>query len=191
VGWNGTVSKTVNAGNLWQTINVTGNDYSDVWFAEDGLNGFFNGGSYTTNGGYTIQTPPANSLSFFSRVSMVDPGYGWSCGNCGAIFRLGTEPSAVDDTSEPVPSSAGSILTHGENPFSLSTSICVELYRTTEVILALYDLSGRLVQNIYSGELASGSHSFDISGSSMPPGVYFAVLEGNGAAARTTLVKVR
>ena len=64
------------------------------------------------------------------------------------------------------------------NPFNPSTSINFEIFESSNVSLNVYDLSGRLVKNLLSGNLNSGAYSIEwngknINGISTAAGVYF------------------
>ena len=67
------------------------------------------------------------------------------------------------------------------NPFNPTTVIRAAIPQRTEVILAVYDVLGREVQNIYRGEKDAGYYVLswngkDNFGRDVPSGVYFARL---------------
>lgn len=62
------------------------------------------------------------------------------------------------------------------NPFNPSTRINFELNRSQKVSLMIFDVKGRLVSEIYDGELPKGDHSFSFDGSSLSGGMYYSVL---------------
>ena len=64
------------------------------------------------------------------------------------------------------------------NPFNPSTSINFEIFESSNVSLNVYDLSGRLVKNLLSGNINSGAYSIEWNGKntngiSAAAGVYF------------------
>ena len=64
------------------------------------------------------------------------------------------------------------------NPFNPSTSINFEIFESSHVSLNVYDLSGRLVKNLLSGNINSGAYSIEWNGKntngiSAAAGVYF------------------
>ena len=72
------------------------------------------------------------------------------------------------------------------NPFNLSVTIQVDNPVAQAVELAVYDLSGRWLDEIYAGRLAAGSHTFrwSAAGPDAAPlnsGVYFIRLAGEAA----------
>lgn len=78
----------------------------------------------------------------------------------------------------------------GPNPGSSQTSIRFALRSPGQVQLALYDVAGRLVRELFGGPLPAGDHSLTwdgrtADGHAAAPGVYFAHLstpEGKGTA---------
>jgi len=63
------------------------------------------------------------------------------------------------------------------NPFNTQTSIKVSIPSTGEFNAAIYDLGGRYIQTVYSGNLRAGQHSFIISAENMTSGLYFVQIE--------------
>ncbi len=63
------------------------------------------------------------------------------------------------------------------NPSTGSASLIVEITGTEQILLEVFDLSGRLVEVLHNGQLASGESTFGFSG---PPGVYTALLRHSG-----------
>ena len=68
------------------------------------------------------------------------------------------------------------------NPFNASTTIAYGLPQDCDLSLAIYDLKGRLVKDIYSGRQAAGYHSSQWTGTNnrgqnVASGLYFIVLQ--------------
>lgn len=57
------------------------------------------------------------------------------------------------------------LLPNYPNPFNPSTSIVVELAEESEMLLAVYDMLGRLVKQLASGVHSAGGHVFEWNGS--------------------------
>ena len=66
------------------------------------------------------------------------------------------------------------------NPFNPSTRIRVDISRTTDVRLEVYDVLGRRVATLFDGELEARQHEFVLDGSRLSSGVYLAVLQAGG-----------
>ncbi len=195
MGWNGTVTRTNNGGDFWETIAVTGNDYTDVWFADNGLDGYFAGrnalfGS-SSNGGYSVSHSEDDYIeNRLWSFSFIDAGYGWGCGTSGAIMRLGDNPSDIEEETTIFIDPSQIRLQVSSNPFTETSLISVTIFHLDMVILNLYDFSGRIIENIYRGELPTGEHSFLVGGESLPPGVYFLMLETEAATISHPIVKL-
>jgi photosystem II stability/assembly factor-like uncharacterized protein len=82
---------------------------------------------------------------------------------------------------------------HGNypNPFNASTTISFTLASGSDVELAVYDILGRKVTQLYDGQLNTGSHRIAWSADYMSSGLYFYRLSVNGRenAGRMTLLK--
>jgi len=68
-------------------------------------------------------------------------------------------------------------LTNYPNPFNSSTTLKYHLIKTDNIQLSVYDLNGRLVENLFSGRQSSGDYHFIWSGGNLPSGVYFLSLQ--------------
>jgi len=95
----------------------------------------------------------------------------------GTVNRFGPSevvvPEAVNELtlSDPYP-----------NPASSALTISYELATDGAVSLSVYDLSGRLVETLVSGEQTAGRHSIGWDSSTSATGVYLLRLEANGEA---------
>jgi hypothetical protein len=72
-----------------------------------------------------------------------------------------------------------------------SAAIDVELAEPGNVEVALYDLSGRRVDTIYSGYMAEGRNELSVRTGGLPSGVYLIQAAGEGGAAVRRLVVAR
>jgi hypothetical protein len=66
------------------------------------------------------------------------------------------------------------------NPFNPETSISYTLSHDSQVMLSVYDLSGRLVERLVNAEQYPGEFSVVWSANSLPSGMYIARLMVNG-----------
>ena len=75
------------------------------------------------------------------------------------------------------------------NPFNGNTTITFQLPAFGRVVLTLYDLLGREVQELVSREFPAGKHSILLNTSGLPSGVYlYRLVTGNEALARKMLL---
>jgi len=77
------------------------------------------------------------------------------------------------------------------NPFNPSTTISFNLLLSGFTTLKVYDIMGREVSELISGELNAGSHSVTFNGDNLASGIYYYRLEssGNVAVKKMLLVK--
>jgi len=59
------------------------------------------------------------------------------------------------------------------NPFNPVTTITLEVYVPGYYTINVYDLVGKKILTIYSGELQAGKHRFSFDGTDYPSGIYF------------------
>ena len=63
------------------------------------------------------------------------------------------------------------------NPFNHETAVDFKLSETAQLTLSIYDIDGRLVQNLISGTLQPGYHSVEWKAFDQPTGIYFIKIE--------------
>lgn len=96
-----------------------------------------------------------------------------------------TDPAAViEDEVTPFEFGIASVY---PNPFNPTTTVNFGLDITTDVNLAVYDLSGRTMTTLINGQVAAGLHSATINAQNWPSGVYVVRLADN---TRVNLTKV-
>lgn len=67
-------------------------------------------------------------------------------------------------------------LTAVPNPFQGTTTLSFQLEEQAEIDLVIFDLNGRKVQQLATGNREQGTHQFDWNAAGVPPGVYLARL---------------
>jgi hypothetical protein len=58
------------------------------------------------------------------------------------------------------------------NPFNLTTNIKIELPEKTNLELFVYDLKGKIVKEIYKGQLNAGIYIYDFDATNLSSGIY-------------------
>ena len=191
VGWNGTIVRTLDANN-WQTVAVTGKDYQDVWFDSNGLDGYFTGLQFgeTSDGGYTV-THSTNGLETLVRwISFIDINHGWGCGYFARILCFEESSTGISEFGHSVPSIPGTGIISSPNPFTTCSTVSFTLPAECHITLDLYDLTGRKVQNLHTGNLAGGEQSFILNGADLPPGMYYLRLNAGGITETRSLIRI-
>ncbi len=101
-----------------------------------------------------------------------------------------TDPNFTEDDTANLPDDFSIVSVH-PNPFNAATSIRYSLPQATNVKLSLIDYTGRTVLTITQGRQLAGNHAIGIDGSTLPTGVYVALLESGNAVRYTKLVCVK
>ena len=165
-------------------------------------------------GDYTIDVTASGSSAAVASFAAPLTGLG---GGAGIVFASGFLSPAVNDSafslilttpsgySIELPSTSTALSTIVENtiqpktfalnqnypnPFNPTTSISFDIYDVSNISLNIYDLNGRLVKNLMSGNLNQGRYSIDWNGkntvgSAVAGGVYFYSITSNN----NTIVK--
>ncbi len=77
------------------------------------------------------------------------------------------------------------------NPFNPSTTIQFELASAGETELAVYDISGRMVQSLLAEPLEAGPHAVTFEAQHLPSGTYYARLQNSGVSQIHKLLLVK
>jgi hypothetical protein len=77
------------------------------------------------------------------------------------------------------------------NPFNPVTKIRFDIPKAMNASLKIYDILGREVSVVVNDFLIPGTYAFDFDGSSLPSGVYFYVLNGEGFYESKKMVLVK
>lgn len=90
----------------------------------------------------------------------------------------GTEyPTSIINPHPSQPEKYALKLANYPNPFNSSTTLKYHLPKTGDVRLSVFDLSGRLVEELFTGRQSIGDYHYLWSGGNLPSGVYFLSLQ--------------
>lgn len=147
------------------------------------------GGSYSEIPGSTIGIQDAGSVRGLQYCYVLDYAAGAAAIRDSMAIRFTTDgPLAVDSISvarpEPMIPSQLALHQNYPNPFNPSTTIAFELSSASKVRVSIYDLQGRMVENLLEGVLDAGSHAVAFDGAAHASGVYFCRLQ-TAAEAKT------
>ncbi len=128
--------------------------------------------SYTTG----VETNDEPFRSEFPYLALPHSGKG----ECSGALQ----PNAVADffNAEGLGADAPNVIgVNFPNPFQNQTSIRLRIRETAAVNIDLYDVNGRMLQNLARQTYPSGEHTIPVQVNQLPRGVYFAVVSnGNG-----------
>jgi hypothetical protein len=77
------------------------------------------------------------------------------------------------------------------NPFNPKTTISVSIINTALIKVNIYDVNGRLVDNLYDSIIAPGHHQLAWHATNKPSGIYFVLLESAGQIKTQKLVLMK
>lgn len=104
--------------------------------------------------------------------------------SCNTTHLVHLDPDFIDPeqatgvTAGGVPIAETRLFPNRPNPFNPQTTISFEIPRAAYGEVAIFNAAGRLVRELWSGDLESGAHSFvwsgnDGGGTAVPSGAYF------------------
>jgi hypothetical protein len=130
------------------------------------------------------------------RALTTGPGYLYAGLQAGVVFRAPIALSGVEDGPDAEPELSIRALKTDPNPFGAGTRVSFRLEEQADVRLAVYDVSGRRVASLVSGELPAGPHEKIWDGKTddgvdAGAGVYFIRLETGGKEITAKAVHVR
>jgi endo-1,4-beta-xylanase len=82
-------------------------------------------------------------------------------------------------------------LNNSPNPFSCQTSINFEIPGRSYVDIKIFDIAGRELGSVFSGELEAGSHSVEWNANRLSSGIYFCLMEAEDYVLRNRMVIVK
>ncbi len=173
-GTSGVVCKTSDGGVTWDLVE-TGFAYAlnAIYFPNlnQGLAVGAHGSIlYTADGGETWQPYFTGSDNALTDLRFPDNMTGWAAGYGGQVWRISLPAFAGDKRSPLVPDEFS--LTAYPNPFNPTTTLQFRIPSATRAEIAIFDITGRFVQSLYSGTMDAGSHSIRYNASNIASGTY-------------------
>ncbi len=112
--------------------------------------------------------------------------------NTANVVMVNLEPAIVV-AIEPTPIARSTVYPARPNPFSVSTEFGVQLLRTQDVRVEVFNALGQRVALLHDGALAAGSdvHEFSLEASALPSGVYLYRVTGEDFVETNSVVLAR
>ncbi|HEX2788532.1 MAG TPA: YCF48-related protein [Ignavibacteria bacterium] len=176
VGYNGRILKTTNAGENWFSLTpgVTNNLFS-IYCVDENI--VYASGTgiilKTTNGGANWQNQNVTVTSDLYSIAFSSATLGLAVGQQGVILKTTTGGVGINQISNQVPER---FILHQNypNPFNPVTKIKFEIPSGSKNIkLAVFDINGREVSQLFSGILNAGIYETKWGGINASSGVYF------------------
>jgi len=121
----------------------------------------------------TITMNQLNDTVFDVAVALQTPG-----GNKSSTYDVSVDFDAIPVGMPEIPDKPNYGATNFPNPFTSNTNLSYTLENKGMVKIALYDMNGKVVENIFEGQQVAGTHEFSIDGSSYSSGMYFLKIAG-------------
>ena len=107
------------------------------------------------------------------------------------IFVMGGTFESVNEHAKPGLPEKWSMSQNYPNPFNPTTTVDFAMVSAGDVTFGIYDMSGRLVKDVYSGELSAGYHSLEVNASDLTAGLYFYTLKTNEFSSTKKMVLLK
>ena len=111
-------------------------------------------------------------------VNFAKDKYGnmWICGGVGLYVYNPNGVVGIEDNTNTVPENY-LLIRNYPNPFNSQTKIEVTIPENSNMSLNIYDINGRLIEQIANGNYRKGIYMFSFNADNLASGVYFAVLQ--------------
>jgi len=185
VWWEGVILITNDGGNSWKDNFLPSSFLNDVVFIDDstgwvvGDYGFI---GYTEDGGNTWEQIESGTDADLNQIVFVENGkVGYIFGERNTLLKYDSRNSVIEESNSTF-SDKFKLYQNYPNPFNDITMIVYEVGWHCNVDLDIYDLEGREIRSLFSGEKSRGTHSIiwdgrDDNGKIVSAGVYLCRLE--------------
>ena len=77
------------------------------------------------------------------------------------------------------------------NPFNPVTNFHIEIPEFSHVVINVYDISGRIIDNLLNGNLAKGTYEMKWDAKALPSGIYFLNLVSSNAQSTKKVILLK
>ena len=77
------------------------------------------------------------------------------------------------------------------NPITNEATVDVNLNEASKIAITVYDITGKVIANIFSGEMNSGSNTIKIDTSNLPSGIYYASIISENSNKNLKMVVIK
>ena len=129
-----------------------------------------------------------NSGKYYLEIETQPTSYSWMF---PYSFILHSTPVTNVENNVPMIVEGFHLLQNFPNPFNPSTSISFHIPSKSYVSLEIFDILGREVTKLVSGEIEAGNHSVTWNASAMPTGTYFYRLQSGDFVDTKKLILIK
>jgi hypothetical protein len=172
------VRKTINGGDNWDSVQTpySTSTYFSLDFI-DANNGIITGYggqvTRTTDGGHNWTVYYIGTDNGLYAAYMTSPDTMFVAGDQASIYKFPIGMTKVLEWNNQVPTKYA-LYQNYPNPFNPSTTIKFSLPKAGNIILRVYDITGREVKTLINNEhLNRGTVTLSFNGSNLASGVYF------------------
>ena len=112
-----------------------------------------------------LDTSWASSFSTYGNGDKGTPGYAWDDTSTTAVIADNFLPEEIK------------LYPSYPNPFNPSTTISLGMANAAFIKVSIYDLNGRLIDNLYNSIIPSGYHQLEWNATNKASGIYIVLLE--------------
>ena len=112
-----------------------------------------------------LDTSWASSFSTYGNGDMGTPGHAWDDTSTTAVIADNFQPEEIK------------LYPSYPNPFNPSTTISLGIANAAFIKVSIYDVNGRLVDNLYNSIIPSGYHQLAWNATNKASGIYIVLLE--------------
>jgi hypothetical protein len=148
----------------------------------------------TDNGGATWSAQASGTTNILWDVYFVDPEHGWAVGDHGLVLIATSTVNTIQEN----PGVINDFMLYANypNPFNSSTRITYTLSKKSEVVLRLYDISGREIETLIKGTQSAGFKKITWNGTDsfnrpVSSGVYILRLETDNQVMSRKMMLIR
>jgi len=138
----------------------------------------------------SVSFRPIELVEFSSEITIVINQPGIEEADTLVLPVRGNGVLAVPEFTEDLPFKFSLLATH-PNPFNSTTTISYSLPWASTVAVHMYDLSGRLVSEVFCGSQEAGIHTATVNADGWGSGLYFVRLEAGGEVFTRKVMLVR
>ncbi len=144
----------------------------------------------TNNGQNWLQVNDSLTEYFTGVYSFASDGTYLYAGTGGGVWRRElAQFNGIDDgVTQPAPEPSLSVY---PNPFPQSTTIHFTTPESANAEVTIVNILGAMVAHVFSGELATGDHSFAWDANGLPPGMYECIVQMNGEVQQIPIILSR
>jgi len=123
-------------------------------------------------------------------VVFLSPAKGYAFGEQGKIFKYNASIIGLNNTGTNIPTEM-ELFQNYPNPFNPETIIEYFIPSNSEVVIQIYDNTGKEIRRYNEGFKNAGRHSISLNFSDIPSGVYFYRLDTDGKSISRKMVLIK